>query len=318
MVRSQAQLATANVAVPTSMSDWTFTVAADYEDGPCRQAYCTGSDVCITQTNSCLTPTTGCAMDCGSDAGSTEMCVSNNGTPMCGTPISSSFLDIYPNAYADYISLANGPSGLGMVVYDRIHGNLLGVTQSKGTWSTTIFDGETGSRAPNSGPDGGISAVDTGDVGVGASLFIDTQGDWHVSYVNGSLETLQYIMVPGGTNPTNKPEVVDDGTSLNGQAFPDGLHIVGDDSFVAVDSSGNVTISYQDATVGTLRVAKGTPMSGAGGTHTWAQSAVSQPNLFAGFFSHFIPGQTQIANWWRASDPTSGSISGNVAFVASP
>ncbi len=317
-IRSKVRLATGNVATPKSAADWALTDAAVDENGPCRQAFCTGTDICITETNSCATPATGCAAGCGGgDAGSTQMCVSSNGMPICGTPISSSYIDIYPNAYADYVSLASGPKGLGIVVYDRIHGNLLGVTQVGGNWQTTIFDGETGSRAPSSGPDGGISAVDTGDVGVGADLFIDTNGDWHVSYVNGSLETLQYMLVPGGAMPTNKPEVVDDGTKLAGQAFADGLHIVGDDSFIAVDSTGVVTISYQDATVGTLRVAKGTP-GGANGTHTWTQAVAAQPSRFAGFFSHFIPGDTQIANWWRASDPTSGSISGDVAFVASP
>jgi hypothetical protein len=315
-IRSKARLATGNVAVPASATDWTLTDAAVDENGPCRQAFCAGSDLCITETNTCLTPGTGCAASCGGDAGATQMCVNNNGAPLCGTPISSSYIDIYPNAYADYISLANGPKGLGIVVYDRIHGNLLGVTQQSGTWQTTILDGETGSREPSSGPDGGISAVDTGDVGVGADLFIDSSGDWHVSYVNGSLETLQYLTVPGGTNPASKPEVVDDGTALAGQAFADGLHIVGDDSFLAVDSSGVVTITYQDATAGTLRVAVGT--AGSGGAHTWAQKVAAQPSRFAGFFSHFIPGDTQIANWWRASDPTSQSISGDVAFVTSP
>ena len=314
-IRSKVTLATATIAKPTAGADWTFVDAAVDDDGPCRSSYCTGSDVCITETNSCVPPATGCA-DCG-DAGASTVCVSVNGAPTCGTPIAASYIDIYPNAYADYISLASGPSGLGIVVYDRLHGNLVGVSKASGAWQTTILDGETGSRAPNSGPDGGISAVDTGDVGVGADLFIDSNGDWHVSYVNGSLETLQYLVAPKGAAPTSKPEVVDTGMTLGGQPFPDGQHIVGDDSSVTVSASGVITISYQDATVGTLRVATGTP-GGAGGTHTWSIAALPQPNLFAGFFSHVVPGGSSVANWWRASDAASGSISGNVAFVTSP
>jgi hypothetical protein len=253
----------------------------------------------------------------GDAGGSGEVCVSISGQPTCEAPISATFLDIYPNAYADYISLAQGPSGVGMVIYDRIHGNLIGVKNTGGTWATTILDGETGSRAPGSGPDGGISAMDTGDVGVGADLFITPTGDWHISYVNGSLETLQYLLLPGGAMPpTNKPEVVDTGLSLNGMAFPDGLHIIGDDSYVVANASGAVTISYQDATAGTLRMATGTLGSG-GTTHTWQLAMLAQPGLFGGYFSHFIPGDTNIENWWRQSDPSTGSISGNVSFVAS-
>ena len=56
--------------------------------------------------------------------------------------------------------------------------------------------------------DGGISPAETGDVGVGASLFITSTGDWHVSYVNGTTEALQYILVPGGTKQPGAPEVV--------------------------------------------------------------------------------------------------------------
>jgi hypothetical protein len=95
--------------------------------------------------------------------------------------------------------------------------------------------------------------------------------------------------------------------------FADGLHIVGDDSFILVDSANVVTIRYQDATSGTLRFATGAPQPS--GTHLWTFHAVSQPGLFAGFFPHQLPGETNVANWWRQTDPTTGDISGNVSFV---
>jgi hypothetical protein len=242
-------------------------------------------------------------------------CVTLDGGPTCGTVEDTSFVDDYPDGYGDYVSVANGPQGLGVVLYDRIHGNLVGVHDTGGAWTAAILDGETGSRAPGSGADGGISAVDTGDVGVGASLFIASNGDWHVSYVNGYTEAVQYAYLPMGAFPAAgvdvTPEIVDTGLTLNGTTFTDGQHIVGDDSDVQVDSNGVVTIIYQDATVGTLRVAVGTPSMGV---HKWAVKAEMQPNLFAGYFPRFVPTTSMVSNWWRAND-SSGVSTGNVALL---
>ena len=202
------------------------------------------------------------------------------------------------------------------MVYDRIHGALVQVAKFNGTWTETVLDSETGARAPNPGPDGGISPAETGDVGVGASLFITSTGDWHVSYVNGTTEALQYILVPGGTKQPGAPEVVDNGTMLAGAPYADGQHIVGDDSSIQVDSMGNVTISYQDATAGTLHVATGMPETG-GSTHEWMVVAATQPTgQFAGYFSQSIVGNVgQFANFWRAADQTTSDETGDVSFV---
>jgi hypothetical protein len=178
-----------------------------------------------------------------------------------------------------------------------------------------VLDSETGARAPNPGPDGGITPSETGDVGVGASLFITAGGNWHVSYVNGTTEALEYLIVPGGTGQPPPPEVVDDGYTLSGAAYPDGQHIIGDDSSIQVDASGNVTISYQDATSGVLLVATGMPETG--NVHAWAVLAAAQPNKSAGYFSHSIAGVTSsFANFWRTSDPTTGDETGGVSFAA--
>jgi MYXO-CTERM domain-containing protein len=308
-LRSKVEVATATSATPTTAADWQFEDAAVDENGPCRASFCTGSAVCIASTGSCETPVTTCKSSC--DGG---VCVSTEAGPSCETPLSASYIDIYPNAFGDYITMANGPSGLGIAVYDRIDGLLEGVSKVAGSWQSQVIDGWTQPRMPSTGPDGGTSSDDEGDVGVGASLFIAENGDWHISYVNGTTEALQYILVPGGGNPTKYPEIVDNGLSLDGTLFADGLHIVGDDSFIMVDTSGVVTIRYQDATAGTLRYATGTPQPG--GTHQWAFHAVSQPGLFAGFFPHQLAGQDQVANWWRKADPATGNISGNVSFVS--
>ena len=132
--------------------------------------------------------------------------------------------------------------------------------------------------------------MDTGDVGIGASLAIDTNGDWNISYVNGWTEALQYMSVPGGSlSKPLAPEQVDDGLHDNGMSgtlYSDGQHIVGDDSSITVDSSGNVRVVYMDATAGTLHEAVGSPSSG--GKHMWTVKAISQPSKFAGFFPHYV------------------------------
>ena len=70
---------------------------------------------------------------------------------------------------------------------------------------------------------------------------------------NGFSEAVQYVKVTKGTT-VGTPEVIDDGFGLGAGATPfdDGQHIVGDDSHVVVLSSGEIHVSYQDATAGTL------------------------------------------------------------------
>ena len=92
----------------------------------------------------------------------------------------------YPEAYGLYISMAATPSGLGIVYYDRLHGNLYGVSQSGGQWQPPVLlDGQSKDAQGND--------IDTGDVGIGASLFVDSSGDWHVSYVDGFNESVDYL-----------------------------------------------------------------------------------------------------------------------------
>jgi hypothetical protein len=63
--------------------------------------------------------------------------------------------------------------------------------------------------------------------------------------------------------------------------------------------------------VGSLRTATGSTKAG-----TWTLHAIPQPNRFAGFFPHFLPDDSPIANWWRWADPTTQIISGDVAIVS--
>jgi hypothetical protein len=298
--KTRVTVAQANVALPAQASDWTLTDALVDDETPCRAVDCTAGQACVTSTGVCTTIGTGCTAACSS----TEACIVTNGTAACTKIASSSDISDYPDSIGDYVSLAATSTGLGMAVYDRVHGNLLGLTNGGGSWAVTILDGETGSR------DAG-TAVNTGDDGVGASLFVAANGDWHISYVDGISETLKYLYIPGGTLSNSLvPQIVDTGAAVDGKAFTDGIHIVGDDSSVQATSSGAVSITYQDSTAGTLRTATGTQTPG-----TWTLHAVSQPSEFAGFFPHFVPNDTTIANWWRWADPTTQIISGDVAVV---
>jgi hypothetical protein len=177
-------------------------------------------------------------------------------------------------------------------------GNASIASKSGGQWTSLLVDGEA------------TDGTDTGDMGIGASLFIDTNGDWHLSYVDGHSEGLSYAQVTQGSTVKLR-EVVDDGLGINGQKFADGLHLVGDDSNIWVAPGGEVHISYQDATAGKLRHAVGTP---SGDTFTWSVTEISQDG-FAGAFSRLVEvnGQMLIANWWRAGGT---SVNGDVAVVS--
>jgi hypothetical protein len=312
-VRSRVVLATGKVATPASSSDWSFEDAVVDERTPCRARFCAPGQVCVASTMVCQPTVSGCTpSDCGaSQAGlgsPTQSCVAVSGVPTCEGIDGSGYVDSYPEAVGDYVTMATGPNGVGLVVYDRTRGNLIGAVRANGSWQALILDGQTGA---NTDP----ARVDTGDVGIGASLAIASNGDWHVSYVNGWTETLQYLRVPGGNLAMPlRPEVVDDGTQLFGRPFADGHHLVGDDSSVTVEGS-TLRIVYQDATAGTLREAIGSPA--AGGNHAWAVQAIAQPSKFAGFFPHYVPETQSIGNWYRATDAsqTPPLVTGNVALV---
>lgn len=314
--KSRVVLATGNTATPMSGSDWAMQDALVDTQTPCKAQFCTGGEVCVATSMQCQSTVKGCTpSDCGSSEagiGSTpQSCVTlADAGPSCQNTVTSSYIDTYPDATGDYVAMASGPKGIGLVVYDRTRGNLVGVESSGSAWTSGILDGQIGM---NNDP----MRVDTGDVGIGASLAIDANGDWHVSYVNGWTEALQYLTVPAGNlaKPLT-PEVVDDGLHLNGMPYTDGQHVVGDDSSLTVDSGGNVRIVYQDATAGTLHEAVGTVATG--NKHTWKVSALSQTNTwFAGFFPHYVSQSQQIANWYRNTDHsmTPPVVSGDVAFV---
>jgi hypothetical protein len=279
-----------------SAGNWTFEDVAVDPATPCRKAYCAASDACVIETGLCTAIVDGCEPACASGS----ECVNTADGVACTDVFADARVDSYPDVVGAYVSLAQGKDGtLGIAYYDRIHGNVAVASQSGGSWTTKIVDGQL------------ADGTDTGDVGIGTSLFIDGDGAWHLSYVDGWAESLKYARL---ADPSAAPEIetVDDGLTLAGTQFEDGQHLVGDDSRVTVSGGGDVRITYQDATTGTLRYALGTA-GGAG--HTWEVSVVEQEGRFAGAFSSQIEvnGQVELVNWWRTGGET---VAGGVDIVS--
>lgn len=294
-LRSRVVVARSRVEVPHVAEDFDFQDAAVDEEAPCRANSCAPGRTCIKETGICSATVGGCNPACGD----TEACVTKDGKATCLAKQGE--IETYPRALGAFISLANGPRGLGIATYDGNHGNLVALVQNGAKFDRFIIDGETGSRADK-------TALDTGDSGIAASLVIGTDGTWHVSYVNGMDETLRYITFRDGK--AGRSEVVDDGTGVDGNAFRDGKHIVGDDSVLKVDGD-TATIYYADSTSLGLRRAVG---RGGAGAKKWDLRTVPQPNRWVAF-PQFIPGEAGVAAWWRQSMRETGSVEADVIIL---
>lgn len=294
--RAKVSLARAKTETPHGPEDFTFEDVAVDEEGPCRASSCSGGQVCVKETGVCTATVSGCTPACG-DA---QACVTKEGKATCVAKQSA--VETYPRALGAYVSLANGPKGLGIVAYDGYHGNLVAFTdRGGGKWDSVLLDGETGKRADK-------TAIDTGDVGIAASLAIGLNGTWHVSYVSGLDETLRYVSVVEG-KPT-KPEIVDDGTTVDGKDHVDGKHVVGDDSVIRVEGDV-VTIYYADSSSLGIRRAVG---SGAP-NRKWELRSVPQQDRWMAF-PQFVPGEDKVAAWWRQSTRSSKTVVGDVIVLA--
>ena len=264
---------------------WAFEDVATDPDSPCTGSSCPSSYECLSSTKRCAETTSGCS-DCSDE------CVLVGGQPSCEPTVPITATSTYPRAMGLYVSMDLQPDGTpGLAFYDRNRGNVHVASKTDGTWTHIIADGE-------------VDGVSNGDKGIGVSLDIDAEGDYHIAYVNGLSEALEYMMVQGGTTPTTV-EIVDDGLS-----FGDGIHLMGADSDIVVTQGGDVRISYQDSTAGELRYAVGTP---AASGHNWTASSLQQDG-FAGAFSIQleVDGARQILNWWRVASP---QAEGDVAVV---
>ncbi|MBM4373639.1 MAG: hypothetical protein FJ095_01030 [Deltaproteobacteria bacterium] len=267
---------------------WSFEDVVADKKTPCKPALCGAGQQCLV-SGKCVAKKDGCD-SCGAGA----ECVDNGmGGQSCEPVRGASDLVTYPNEVGLYVSMVVGNDGAPRVAYyDRTRGDVLLATKNGAAWTTLVVDGSDGTK-------------DTGDKGIGLSLASDDKGDLHLTYVDGLSESLVHRKVQGGTT-LSPVEVVDNGLGAN-----DGHHLVGDDSNLFVTPGGELRVSYQDATTGTLVLATGTL---SGDKYDWKTQVIQQEG-FAGFFSkQFVSkGAYRIANWWRVGNPLP---KGDVRFVA--
>ncbi len=231
-VTTELRVARAASATPTRTADWTVTRVFSATTS-CRANDCAMGQVCLTGGR-CAATTMGCAAACPTG----RACVAG----MCQETIAAGYVEdfsvgvLFPSLRVD--AMGRG----GVVFYHRDRGNLMGASFNGTMWATPfIIVGEAMMR-------------DEGDFGAWSSLAIGTDGTWHVAYVDGYDETLNYVRVQGTTRMGN-PEIIDDGSRVGMTMFDDGKHIIGDSAMISLDAMNNPRVVYQDSSVGTLRYA---------------------------------------------------------------
>jgi hypothetical protein len=228
--------------------------------------------VCL-ESGECAATTTDCSPGCGDG----RACVAGS----CQATLPSPYVEDVPPVIGAYASLARTPSGMAVVYYDRTGGNLYGAAFDGTRWGMPfLIDGYAAGRP-------GV-----GDSGIGASLYVDDGGDWHVSYVDGAEETLRYARVRAGAVVST--EVVDDGSTDGAMPNTDGRHIVGDDSSIVATAS-ELRIAYQDATAQRVMYAT-RPIAGG----AW-RIRVLDAEGSTGYFieQQLVAGTSYVATWWR-------------------
>ena len=243
---SSVQVAIGNSATPAAATDWVVTSIGAATTIGCNEDLCGGGLVCRAD-GACAAesaaPDTDCSfMDAegmnqmGCDTGTSCVSDATGGNFTCQALSTGTPIEDVPVVNGLYTSLRSTSTGLALVWHDRVRRTLRGSAYDAavGTW-----------RAPFAID--GFDAVGTGDAGYNADLFVNATGDWYVAYVDGVTEELRLAVITGATignaNPTLTRELVDDG--VRGTSAP---HIVGADADVAVLSTGEVRIVYQDAT----------------------------------------------------------------------
>jgi hypothetical protein len=257
-VVSTARVATAASPMPAGPTDWASTEIGA-ADMACRPELC--------DTGTCLEDGL-----CGDES--------------MGTALADPYVEDMPPAYGMYNSLVATATGFALVYYDRTAGNIMGA-EYDGAWNAPFLIDGYGAMRP---------AV--GDSGIGASLFVDSGGTWHVTYADGAEETLRYATVTG---TTATPEVVDNGATDGTAPNPDGRHIVGDDSSVVATEGGEVRVVYQDATEQRVMLAR----RASGGA--WEISILDESDSTGYWLEHHLLGTTSfIATFWRNSGGDNG------------
>ncbi|MBC7172103.1 MAG: hypothetical protein H5U40_06750, partial [Polyangiaceae bacterium] len=182
----QSSLRIARPATPLPVgSTWEWThYEIDSGEMRCGANLCgTGYQCLVADNGTCAIPTTDCVPGC-----------TNNTVCYNAACYENKAAEDYVIAEGLFTDIEATAGGFGLVYYDRTTRSLYGRSCSapceEGSWTAPMLIDGPGS--PRTG---------AGDCGIGASLFVDADDTWHVSYVDGTSEALWYARLPSGAAP---------------------------------------------------------------------------------------------------------------------
>ncbi|MBI5478368.1 MAG: hypothetical protein HY906_05895 [Deltaproteobacteria bacterium] len=300
-VTAELRFAVASSAEPAQASDWAITVV-DKIRVSCA-GMCSATQACVASTSTCATvDATGCGATCTAaqacvagacvakaitpcpgTCDSPKVCVTEEnvcvtGDPAACTTACSDTQVCLAGACVDAVpapQVVDIPVGLGhwvktvrdsvgrpvLVYYDRVNGDLKrAMVIGPGTWSIKAIDAD-------------------GDVGQFPSALLDAADSLHVAYTDAAKGRLLYLKTTLSDGATPTKEVVDDG-----RQNADGPHKVGAETQLAIDSTAQIHILYQDQRVSALLHA-----TKASGATAWTTAPLRQDAKAGfGFFTRLV------------------------------
>lgn len=250
------RVARSMVEYPTQTSDWSVVdLEQTVVDIGCLQGdgMCHPDATCVTVgttgRGTCV-PTAGTG-DCDPGCTGRQVCVDQ----VCRDRRT---LGDLIDAQGLYNNLVRTADGFALAFYDRSVDN---DPMAPGATGGTVW----GMRLPDADGDWtdntrfaiegyAVNPLLYGDCGISTSLFVDSTGVWHVTFVDGTYERLRYVRIEAGatTVAAGGRSTVDDGypgvnhrpadrPMLGGER-----RLVGDGASIVVNSAGEIRILYQD------------------------------------------------------------------------
>lgn len=212
-------IAHAKNTIPTSAGDWTITRLVS-GPMPCRPWLCQETEACLPDGR-CVTPSEGCDPACRRDG---LTCVDGELRTALSVDFKD-FVETWPPAPGVFNAMASTRDGLGLVYFDGRSNDLYAAEYISGEWvGPLLIDGAS---------TGGSKA------GTGPSLWVDSDGIWHISYIDFDLKEIRYARVDKGKIELER---VADGIGERGKNW------LGGNTSVVLTRSGTLQIAYQDLT----------------------------------------------------------------------
>lgn len=289
-LRSSLEVARASSARPARASDWAVDTVASVAEGPCRQVLCEEGAYCSPTSRRCETVQASCA---ACDGGACVIDQPDAGAT-CDPSIPQASLETSLPALGDGFALLQEGANLTFAVNDGTAGQLALLTREGSGWRKTVVDGDAAQGTVR---------------GVGPSLARAPDGTLQLFSFDATSGALTYVNVRG--TQVLARGIVDDGSKVGSVTFDDAPHAFGRESAAAY-VGGALTVFYQDAKLGVLRKAVGTPA--AAGEFRWALATVPLAEKSAGYFP--VPLEDgRVAHFWRRYDRDTRTAFGGVAVV---